>query len=206
MKLNKKGMTLVELLLSMVFLSAVLIFLFQLLNILQNETKNNNYAYANQINKAEIIRKIQDDLNSYSLKGVNNDQNDSNKLNIRFVYNNCEAILESEKSNNDYYLKYTNCNEEITTWKMKDAIIGNSYFSFNGVDETFYYFKLNIEIYNAKFHEQNNSNLNNFVDDIEISYVVTAKDNLENKYNLTRNISDNRIQVYANNDVQTSSY
>ena len=50
MKLNNKGMTLVELLISIALIGIVLTFLFQMLNDLHLETENNNYAYNNQIN------------------------------------------------------------------------------------------------------------------------------------------------------------
>ena len=53
--LNNKGMSLMEILVSIILISVVLVFLFELLIDLKNESKNNDYASNNQINRMEII-------------------------------------------------------------------------------------------------------------------------------------------------------
>ena len=96
MKINNKGMTLIELLVSIVLLSTVLIFLFQLLNNLKAERENNNYASKNQVNRAEIITAIENDLNKYTLTFIE-DKSNNNNLILNFGYLNGRATLETEE-------------------------------------------------------------------------------------------------------------
>lgn len=62
MRLNKKGMTLVELIISVALLSVVLGFLFKIMLDVKYEDDEAGFAIANQVNRAEIIKEIQNDL------------------------------------------------------------------------------------------------------------------------------------------------
>ena len=179
MKFNNKGMTLIELLITLVFVGIILVFMFSILNDLRNETDNNNFAYNNQVNKVDAIHVIQKDLNTYTLLGVQDVS--VNDIRIDFHYlkgtdNKIAVLATSHDTNSDkYYLEYTNVDGEKYTWEMKDAEIDTcAKFTFykENTDGDFdsYYFKLNINLYNKVYHEQNNKDKNNFVDDIEITY------------------------------------
>ncbi len=207
--MNNKGMTLVELLISIVLISTVLIFLFQILLDLRNETNNNNYAYNNQIKRAEIIYTIQDDLNNYSLVGIT-DNSLNNNLVLNFHFKDRELIkiakLETEKKNDDYYVRYTSFKGEKTSWKMEGAIIDLCALFTSHVDQNInnYYYKINIFIYNDPYHEKNNAEVNNALDDLEISYMgessqldLTNPDYLTNKEYLNEYIG-----ACANKDVE----
>lgn len=190
MKLNKKGMTLMELLISIVLVGIVLTFLLQLLNDLENETENNNYAYNNQVNRTDVIYTVEKDLLKYTLLGVE-DASSNGKIIIKFHYLKNDgvqtAILTSDtKTYNDelgdektkYYFRYTSYDNEKYSWEMKGATIdtcGNFTYYINSSSSN-YYFKINIPLYNSTYHERNNKDKNNAVDDIEISYAGNKSD------------------------------
>ena len=82
MRLNKKGMTLVELIISVALLSVVLSFLFKILLDVKYESDESGFAIANQVNRAEIIKEIQKDLIDVDgIKNISID-NDANKVTI----------------------------------------------------------------------------------------------------------------------------
>lgn len=179
-KLNNKGMSLMELLVSIILISIVLTFLFQLLTDLKNETDKNDFAYNNQINRAEIIKTIESDLEKYSLIGISDSTTDNIKINFHYL-NGKTSILNTkkEKYKNElgeddirYFISYTNVLGEKTSWQILGGDIGNCY------DFTFYkdslannyHFKLNLYVYNNPYNEKNNIDINNPVDDIEITY------------------------------------
>lgn len=180
MKLNNKGMSLMELLVSIVLVGLVLTFLFQLLIDVKDETENNDYAYNNQVNRTETIYTIEKDLNKYILRAVeNNSTNDT--IDLNFIYTKegkeVKSTFKSLKDNNQYYFTYKSVDGTDYKWEMKNAIIGcykfNSY-----IDSTSdnYYFKLDINIYNSVYNEKNNKDKNNFIDDLEISYAGNKSD------------------------------
>jgi len=84
MKLNNKGMTLVELIISVALLSVVLGFLFKVLLDVKYESDDAGFAIASQVNRAEIIKEIQNDL--IDANGINNFyiDNDKHKLSLHF--------------------------------------------------------------------------------------------------------------------------
>ena len=196
MKLNNKGMSLVELLASIILISIVLVFLFQLLIDLKNETDNNNFAYNNQVNRTEAIYTIQKDLLNpgYRLLAVK-DVSSNGDIKIEFEYTPIESntagsiqarlAVEKVSENNDllgqitkYYLKYTSVEGVKYSWEMKGAEIYPcglfSYYINESANR--YYFKVNIYLYNSVYHERNNKNRNNAVDDIELSVTGNLDD------------------------------
>lgn len=191
MKLNDKGMTLMELLISIVLVGIALTFLFQLLADLKNETSNNNYAYNNQVNRTEAIYTIEQDLFSNTLIGLE-DKSTEDSLIINFYYKkenaSKTAVLETatniytdevlKEEITKYYLRYTNVDGEKYSWEMKGAKIDpcGSFTYYLDLASNSYYFKLNIYLYNSVYHEKNNEETNNAVDDIEITYAGLKDD------------------------------
>jgi len=188
MKLNNKGMTLVELLISIALIGIVLTFLFQMLNDLHLETENNNYAYNNQINWTDTIYTIQKDLKKYTLTGIE-DASTGDNIIIKFYFSGktTPAILQSdydeyteyselgdefEVTKKKYYLRYTSFDQEEYSWEMKGAEINPcaNFVYYKDNNSKYYYFKINIPIYNNPLNERNNKDRNNAVDDIEITY------------------------------------
>ena len=217
MNLNNKGMTLMELLISIVLIGMVLIFLFQLLTDLKNETDNNNYAYNNQVNRTEAIYNIQQDLQNYTLVGIKDVTNKTNgKLKLEFIYSaeratNKVAVLETDytitKNENGqdvkkHYLRYTNYKGEVTSWEMKGAELDNcaTFTFYKNTSSNNYYFKLNIKVYNKPLHERNYKDKNNAVDDIEITYAGNLFDlNATNSSYLTTSVVSNKQIGYCTN-------
>ena len=188
MKMNNKGMTLMELLISIVLISIVLVFLFQILNDLDHETENNNFAYNNQVNRTDVIYTIEKDLHKNTLVGVKDvSSGDTITLEFYFIDSSEPAILKSEYNeytdifgdkNKKYYIRYTDSEKEQHSWEMKSAEVDccalfTSYMNNNSNN---YYFKINIPIYNNPLNERNNKEKNNAVDDIEITYAGIKSD------------------------------
>lgn len=183
MKLDNKGMTLVELLLSIALIGLVLIFLVQLLNDLQHETDSNNFAYNNQINRIDAIYTIQKDLQKYTLVGIENESSNG-KIIINFYYEYEDgtrvATLQSDtnkyigngETKTKYYLRYKSYTNEQFSWEMKGAKLDpcGSFKYYLNTSSDSYYFKINIPVYNSVYHDRNNKNRNNAIDDIEITF------------------------------------
>ena len=66
-KLNNKGNTLIELIISIELMSVVLVSMVRLLVDLNNTNTNSVYAKNNEVVRSEIIRAIETDLNNYKL-------------------------------------------------------------------------------------------------------------------------------------------
>ena len=170
MKLNNKGMTLIELLVSIVIIGIILTFLFQLLNDLDHETNNNNYAYNNQVNRIDAIYAVQKDLQQYTLVGVENASKENNiTINFHFQKEGGEIFStlysdpyeytdELGNSKTKYYLRYTSYSGEKYSWEMKGATLDTCV--------TFNYYENN----------SSNKDRNNVVDDIEIVYSGNKND------------------------------
>ena len=69
---NNKGITLVEIIVSVVLISIVVIFIFNLMVTVKNINDNSNTSLNNIINKNIIIEKVQADFNEKKLVGVAN--------------------------------------------------------------------------------------------------------------------------------------
>lgn len=207
--LNNKGLSLIEILVSITLISTILVFLVQLLNNLENETTNNNFAYDNQLNRAEIIKTIEDDLDNNNLIGISNNSHDN--INISFAFlDNLSATLTSttketlnnfgEKENN-YILKYTATNGEKYSWTMEGAEVDPCFdFVFhNDLETNNYYLKLNIYVYNKPPHKRNNKEINNVIDDIEITYSGSSNFlSKDQKYLTIDSNSDKKINSCTN--------
>ena len=182
-----------KLLVSIILISIVLVFLFQILTDLKDETSNNDYAYSNQINRMEIIKSIEDDITKYDLIGVKDETEDLGYIKITFDYHPEESNLQSslmiKKENNKDIVTYTNVLGEKNSWSMNGAEIGKCYeFTYyNDSTTQKHYFKINIPIYNKPYHEDNNDKKNNPVDDIEINYLNDNKYLVSNNKYLTIN-------------------
>ncbi len=187
MKLNKKGISLMELLISIILISVVLLFIFQLLVDVENETDSNNYSYNNQINRIEALYAIANDINNINnelVAIINNNPVSSNTiLDLDFNYKNHDVnpkltITKEENGDYDrYYLNYLDYNGNQNRYEMKDVIIDPciSYISKRHTNGK-YYFRLNVNVYNYPDHERNNKNYNNLVDDLEIEALGYVND------------------------------
>lgn len=69
MKLNNKGVTLVEIIISVALISIVLIFLFSLLIQVNNENSDNEVKSSYLVNQATFIKQIEEDFLDYGFAG-----------------------------------------------------------------------------------------------------------------------------------------
>ena len=196
MKLNNKGLTLIELLVSIALVSIVMGFMFKLLSDAQDARTNNNFAIENQINRNEIIKTIQNDLTSYKIKDITNEGNNI----ITFSYED-ELIPQNEKDFNltvssdsiSYQTMEKNKDNQLEKvnkkWTMKDSTLGNIIFSNeNNI--------INIRIPVYTTNDNNSVEKNNLMDDIVVDYVFT-----NNKTN-----DDSIVYTYWNDDYNTNLY
>lgn len=181
--LNKKGSTLMELVISIVLISVVLIFLMRLLVDLNNTETNNSYAKDNQIIRSEIIRTIENDFNENVLKAISDKSDvevDDKTLKVEFSFEKGNSSLEvSEKS-----VSYTNIDGNTRRWTIKDGTIYPNKASVNLMNHKeddsngVYVLEINIEIHTS--NDLNKLNSNNLLDDITISYVGKYESIVEN--------------------------
>lgn len=122
MKLNNKGVTIVELLVSMALLSVILMFLYNLLSNVTFEKNSDFIASANQANRIDIIMTIEDDLlkdnNVIIVSKYDNDlilKGTLKKYRITLVDNNL-AYYVSELSRDDWQTQ--------NTWEIKNGTLG----------------------------------------------------------------------------------
>lgn len=116
MKLNSKGVTIVELLVSLALLSVVLMFLYNLLSNVTFEKNTDFIANANQANRIDIINTIENDL----LLDSNIEINESNNTRLVLKGTKTYKIMITENTL-AYYVNNTIQN----TWKIKGGKLGN---------------------------------------------------------------------------------
>ena len=158
-----------------------------MLSDLQNESNNNNFANNNQINRTEIIYEVQKDFQEYNLIGITTNTNTDE---IKFYYNdNKTSVINMEIDNGKYYINYTSVDGFKTKWEMKDAMFGDIQKENIRVENSEKFaVKITIPIYNNPINENNYSDKNNAIDDIEITYVGLTAD-IDN--NITNNFLNN---------------
>jgi len=91
MKLNNKGITLIEIIISIVLISIVLIFIFSLLIEVNNMNKKSEINSSYLINKALIIKNIEEDIK------------DSNTISLSKCDNGIKSFYTSYGVNPDYF-------------------------------------------------------------------------------------------------------
>ena len=172
--LNKKGTTLAEVIISIALISVVLVFMIRLLIDLNNMETNTNFASANQITRAEIIRMIGNDLNDLELTQVI-DNSTENNLSITFNFSNGTNSLITAESDT---FTYTDASGFTRTWSIEGGTIyinrAHVYYSPDTKSEENKIFTLTIDIEIHNTNAENDVENNNTLDDIIISYSGNA--------------------------------
>lgn len=172
MKLNKKGSTLLELVISISLIAVILVFLTRLLVDLNNTQTNSDYAKNNQLIRAEILRSIENDLNSNTLIGIT-DASTSDTLVINFTFNSKTSKISTTKDK----FTYTSINGKTRTWTMDGGIIYPNKANLTYKKDSnniLYTLILDIEVHTS--NDNNKYNNNNLLDDILITYMGKYKD------------------------------
>lgn len=117
MKLNNKGVTIVELLVSLALLSVVLMFLYNLLSNVTFEKNTDFIANANQANRIDIINTIEHDLLNDNDISIDESQTNVTRLVLKGSKNYKILITENTFA---YYVN----NDIQNTWKIKGGKLG----------------------------------------------------------------------------------
>lgn len=117
MKLNNKGVTIVELLVSLALLSVVLMFLYNLLSNVTFEKNTDFIANANQANRIDIINTIEHDLLNDNDISIDESQTKVTRLVLKGTKNYIISITENTLV---YYVN----NDIQNTWKIKGGKLG----------------------------------------------------------------------------------
>ena len=117
MKLNNKGVTIVELLVSLALLSVVLMFLYNLLSNVTFEKNTDFIANANQANRIDIINTIEHDLLNDNDISIDESQTNVTRLVLKGTKNYMIRITENTLA---YYVN----NDIQNTWKIKGGKLG----------------------------------------------------------------------------------
>lgn len=120
MKLTNKGVTIIELLVSVALLSVVLMFLYNLLSSVTFEKDNDFIANSNQANRIDIINTIESDLIL-----DNNIEIDKNKDNILILKGTMKGTTTYKIVITENTLAYYVNDIIQNTWKIKGATLGN---------------------------------------------------------------------------------
>ena len=165
-KMNNKGSTLLELIISIALISVILVFMVRLLVDLNDSETNNKYAKKNQVIRAEILRTIENDLQNKILTDIRDNSTTSNLI-ITFKFDgNKESNINVLKDK----LTYKNTDGKTRTWTLKEGYfnITQSPVDFSQ-DENIYSLIIDIPVYTT--NEFNTKNNNNLLDDILVSYI-----------------------------------
>ncbi len=184
---NKKGITLIELLVTLLLVSIVVVFIYRLILNVNSQTTNPEFAMSNQTIRTEIIRTVEADLVSHDitkLEVVQQDEDNNYNPSIYFVEKDKKSVLSiiDEKS-----IQYTSFAGQTQRWEVVDCFINfdpseegeksGIVYSQNGVGNSTAAVTVNIVISNENEH---NSGLteenNNLKDDILISYLAHNND------------------------------
>lgn len=185
MRLNNKGTSLMELIVSIALISVILVFMIRLLVDLNDTETNNDFAKNNQLIRAEIIRAIENDLNNKVITNIDGIGSTANNLIINFKFKDNTSSKIDATSNT---IEYTNTEGDLRKWTLAEGTIytprAKVYFATSenaGVvaeDSEIYTMLIDIEIHTA--NEKNTFENNNTLDDILLNYIGKVND-LENK-------------------------
>lgn len=179
MKLNNKGLTLVELIISIVLITVVMFFMYRLLSDVNSQKNDTTYAQKNQINRSEIIKLVEGEFLTKKITKID-DNSSTDKLLITFNFEEGEkSTIEAGQKNNKYYFKYTKSDGKVRTWDIEDATL-------NLALKAEYNNALGPILFRIEVYTQNNFNTkcpactgsecnlqcrNNVVDDLIFSYI-----------------------------------
>ena len=179
---SKKGLTLIELLVTLLLVSIIVVFIYRLILNLNNQTTNPEFAMSNQTIRTEIIRTIESDLVSHDIDKillVYQDQDNN--------YNPSVYFYEQEKSGivsilDEQAIQYKSFSGELQTWELIDCFVhfdsaekgenSGIVINSNGIGNSTSSVSLNIVVSNDNEHNSGiTSPNNNLKDDILISYL-----------------------------------
>ena len=145
--MNKKGFTLLEVIVSVALISIVMLLLFQLLLDMQYESNHASYAKANQVNRATVIETVEDDLMNHTLTSVPTVVTNGDRKEITLNFGDFSKIIRVatdritydsetwllEKDNDDTYIDLDQIRIETSTTRDNCSYILNVDINGDGV-------------------------------------------------------------------------
>ena len=177
MKLNQKGITLVELIISMALISIVIMFLFRLLIDVRYSENNTDFNRANQQTRAVILKRVQQDFLDRKLVKIEDKASNDTKTSIDLTYKDGSVGNLTIDANS---LSYT-INGDTEKWLLEKqtaaTVIGYRCVNFSSSltqeklknEGEFYSIKITIPIVV-------NKNSKNILDDLEFFYIGEKSD------------------------------
>jgi len=170
--INKRGSSLVELIVSIALISVIMVFLMRLIIDLNNKNTNSTYAKEDALARSEVLRMIENDLSSKRITNVTSTGSSSTSLVIKFTFKDDKTSTITATEAN---IAYSSSEGENRSWTMEDGTI---YVNKANVDfesqEPFYSFVIDIEVHTT--NEKNDIDNNNSLDDFLISYIGSTDD------------------------------
>lgn len=179
----KKGFTMVELMVSIAIIAIVMVFLVRLLVDVKYDFTNELYNTSNQINRAEIIKTIQEDWLGKQLVDINDEKNNDD-IELKGDNNITATISFSKDDDENEYIHYTSTEAKKYKWKIE-----------KNNKETFIKTK-NIEVRVIKGQNMNNiePDLKDYLVEIDIPIIIdNSKLRIENDSRM-----DNIILIFYN--------
>lgn len=123
--MDKKGFTMTELMVSIAIISVVMVFLVKMLIDVRYDNRNELYDTKNQINRAEIIKTIQNDLDEKVITSINDSGSADNELVINInaininTNSNTSAKIEAVTQDGEEYIKYKSTSNKNYKWMIE---------------------------------------------------------------------------------------
>ena len=123
--MDKKGFTMTELMVSIAIIAVVMVFLVKMLIDVRYDNRNELYDTKNQINRAEIIKTIQNDLDKNVITSINDSGSADNNLVINInaininTNSNTSAKIEAVTQDGEEYIKYKSTSNKNYKWMIE---------------------------------------------------------------------------------------
>lgn len=164
MKLNNKGVTIIELLVSVALVSVVLMFLYNLLSNVTFEKTTDFIASTNQANRIDIITTIENDLILDNDVELVESQTTSRKVVMKGKNGQYQIVI------TDDTLKYSVKGVLQNTWKIKGGKFGNiECISEGDKTKVIQITQCTIPVYTTNVNNKKDNN--NTLDDIIFSFI-----------------------------------
>ncbi len=168
--MGNKGITLIEIIISVGLISVVMLFLFNLLLDMEHESTYSSYLKENQVNRSNIIRTVEEDLLNNKLNDVRLNEGE-NESTVEFDFGSFVTRLIVEKDRITY---------KEDTWLLEKGGNEGAYYDFANIkisksDDNNCSYTLNIDSDNDGVCNYNcDTNSNGVLDDSERSTVNEA--------------------------------
>lgn len=136
--MNKKGVTILELLISISLISVVVLLLIRVMFSLSNINNAKDYASSDEISRTELIKEIESDFLKLKLKGINIKKEDVTT--ITFIYENTQKELKVAQNKITYNNETRTLESENATYDLCPK------YEYTEIDDNYYLVSLTIPV------------------------------------------------------------